>query len=123
MLSLNWCRTCWNCSRAEPSTRRPGRSRMRRFALCTLLCGVLLAQQSSRPPDPQNDDDQYRISVRVEEVVAPTLVFDRDGYYVNGLTGNQFHLFDNGKEQNINVDFSFIPISLVIAVQEIGRAS
>jgi VWFA-related protein len=87
---------------------------MRRIALCTLLCGVLLAQQSSRP---QNEEDQYKIEVRVEEVVAPTLVFDRDGFYVNGLERQQFHLFDNNKEQDVNVDLSYIPISLVIAVQ------
>ena len=50
-------------------------------------------------------------------VQAPVLVFDRDGNYVNGLQPHQFHLFDNGKEQNINVDVAYQPISLVICVQ------
>jgi VWFA-related protein len=50
-------------------------------------------------------------------VVAPTLVFDRDGGYVAGIRPDQFRLFDNGKEQNIQVDEAFVPISLVIAIQ------
>ena len=50
----------------------------------------------------------------VEVVQAPVLVFDRDGNYVDGLQPHQFHLFDNGKEQNINVDVAYQPISLVI---------
>jgi VWFA-related protein len=53
----------------------------------------------------------------VEEVTAPVLVFDRDGNYVNGLQPNQFHLFDNGKDQNIQVDVAYLPISLVICLQ------
>jgi len=53
----------------------------------------------------------------VDVVQAPVLVFDRDGNYVDGLQPNQFHLFDNGKEQNISVDVAYQPISLVICVQ------
>ena len=53
----------------------------------------------------------------VDYVVAPVLVFDRDGSYVNGIRKDQFRLFDNGKEQNIQVDETFVPISLVIAIQ------
>ena len=45
------------------------------------------------------------------------LVFDRDGDYVNGLQPDQFHLFDNDKEQNIHVDVAYQPISLVILMQ------
>ena len=57
------------------------------------------------------------IKTTVEVVQAPVLVFDRDGGYVDGLQPHQFHLFDNGKEQNINVDVTYIPISLVICLQ------
>ena len=45
------------------------------------------------------------------------LVFDRDDNYVNGLEPFQFHLYDNGKEQNIQVDVAYQPISLVIVLQ------
>ena len=37
------------------------------------------------------------------------------------LRPDQFHLFDNGKEQNIQVDVSFPPISMVIAVEANDR--
>jgi hypothetical protein len=36
---------------------------------------------------------------------------------VDGLQPFQFHLYDNGKEQNINVDVTYQPISLVIVLQ------
>jgi VWFA-related protein len=44
-------------------------------------------------------------------------VTDRNGTLVSGIQPNQFHLFDNGKEQNIRVDVAFQPISLVIVIQ------
>jgi len=59
--------------------------------------------------------------VPVRVVVAPVIVTDRDGDYIDGLQPNQFHLFDNDKEQEIKVDVAFQPISLVIAVQANDR--
>ncbi|MBM3776242.1 MAG: VWA domain-containing protein, partial [Acidobacteria bacterium] len=53
----------------------------------------------------------------VQIVTAPVTVIDRDGNYVDGLQPHQFRLFDNGKEQDIRVDVTFQPISLVILVQ------
>ena len=112
---------------------------MFRLVVVSLLCGLLLAQQSSTPPQsaqhppkeqlpaaqvstqaqpPQEPPpDSVTIHTSVEYVVAPTLVFDRDDQYVTGIRKDQFRLFDNGKEQNIQVDETFVPISLVIAIQ------
>src|SRR5580704_9688142 len=101
---------------------------MLRLGLVTLLCGLLLAQQSSTPPQPaqqvstpaqppQEPPPDNVIRTTVDYVVAPTLVFDRDGNYVTGIRKDQFRLFDNEKEQNIQVDETFVPISLVIAIQ------
>ncbi len=56
-------------------------------------------------------------TVGADYVSTPVLVFDRNGDYVAGIRPDQFRLFDNGKEQNINVDVTFTPISLVICVQ------
>ena len=50
-------------------------------------------------------------------VVAPTTVADRSGRYVNGLTEQDFQVYDNGRRVHAHVDVSFVPISLVIAVQ------
>jgi VWFA-related protein len=105
----------------------------RYFALIpvTLLC--LSAQQPPpaqippyKPPvedaskpvdlaDTQPDTLIERSTVSV--VQAPVTVTDRDGALVSGLRPNEFHLFDNGKEQNIRVDVAFQPISLVIVIQ------
>jgi VWFA-related protein len=85
---------------------------MPRVFFLSFLCGVLAAQQ---PQPPQENQPIFRGGVEV--VQAPVLVFDRDGNYVNGLQPPQFHLYDNGKEQNINVDVTYQPISMVICVQ------
>lgn len=97
-------------------------NRLSRRLFLSLTGASLLAQQqpTQQPPvqPPTEQADQplvFRESV--EEVTAPVLVFDHDGNYVNGLQPQQFHLFDNGKEQNIQVDVAYQPISLVICLQ------
>ncbi len=85
---------------------------MPRLFAIALLASVLLAQSRNEPtevPPP------FRVSTDL--VVAPVTVFDRSGSYVNGIQPEQFHLFDNDKEQNIHVDITYQPISLVIAIQ------
>jgi VWFA-related protein len=74
-----------------------------------LLCFAIAAQETQPPPP------AFRTTVDV--VVAPVTVLDEAGGFVNGLQPHQFHLYDNGKEQNISVDVSYQPISLVIAIQ------
>ena len=81
-------------------------------------------QQQTPPPEAQSLPTIFRGGVEV--VQAPVLVFDRDGNYVNGLQPFQFHLYDNDKEQNINVDVAYQPISMVIChsgQRARGRAS
>jgi VWFA-related protein len=53
----------------------------------------------------------------VDIVVAPTLVVDSQGQFVHGLKPSDFRLYDNKKLQNISVDVSFVPMSVVVAVQ------
>src|ERR1017187_9009677 len=91
---------------------------MRRLFLWMLLCGWLVAPPN-RAQQPQQPDQPptLKIGVTVENVVAPVLVFDKDGSYVNNIRPDQFHLYDNTKEQNISVDVVYQPISLVIAIQ------
>jgi VWFA-related protein len=96
-------RNVWNCMTL-------------RWLVAGLLAATLFAQgqQDSKPAD---DSPQYVIKVPVEEVVTPVSVVDRNGDNVDGLRPEQFHLFDNDKEQNIHVDVAFPAISLVIAVE------
>lgn len=74
---------------------------------------------SQQPSAPQSSDDDTRPTFvqTVKEVMAPVTVTDRDGKTVNGLTGLDFTLLDNGKPQAIMVDTLAHPISLVVAVQ------
>ena len=96
-----------------------------RLAPALLACGLLLSQQPAPSPAPAQAPQQPPQAPTgaptfrggVTEVVVPVTVLDRDGNYVNGLQPNQFRLFDNEKEQDIHVDVSYQPISLVIAVQ------
>src|SRR5437763_3476157 len=120
MLSWSWYRTC--SIYYEAALNMFDANRLSRRLFLSLTGASLLAQQQppQQPPvqPPAEQADQplvFRESV--EEVTAPVLVFDHDGNYVNGLQPQQFHLFDNGKEQNIQVDVAYQPISLVICLQ------
>jgi VWFA-related protein len=89
------------------------------LALASVLCLAANAQ-TNEPPKPIGSIGGSTIpggSVTVTNIVVPLTVHDRDGNIVNGLQPRQFHLSDNGKDQNIAVDVSYHPISLVIAIQ------
>jgi VWFA-related protein len=97
------------------------------------LCALLAGQQTEQKPDAKNDPklsvkqeqnagdalnmDLPKITVTTFNVVAPVLAWGYDGNTVGGLRADQFHLFDNGVEQQARVDVSFQPISLVIGIQ------
>lgn len=90
--------------------------------LRTLLPLSLCACLGAQAPDNQAPEiDQPIVRTTVTNIVAPVLVTNRNGEIVDGLQPNQFHLFDNGKEQNIQVDVSYQPISLVVAIQCTAR--
>ena len=94
---------------------------MLRSLILMSLAGMLLAQEPAQnPPPAQEEVPDLRITVHVQNVLAPVLVYDRDGNFVNGLAPDQFHLMDNNKEQNIHVDVAYQPISMVILVQANG---
>jgi VWFA-related protein len=56
-------------------------------------------------------------------VVAPTTVTDSKGKYVDAVLPEDLVLYDNGVRQPIQVDESFNPISLVVAVQTSANSS
>lgn len=81
---------------------------MMRKALLAL--GVFIAAAAQNTEDPT-------IRTQVSNVLAPTIVLDKDGGYVVGLKPYEFKLYDNDKLQDIKVDEIFAPISLVVAIQ------
>ncbi len=88
-----------------------------RSLLSALVASALLAQQPAPAPATQEQAPDVTFRSSVDMVVAPVLVTDSSGDFVDGLEPSQFRLFDNKKEQDIRVDVTFQPISLVIAIQ------
>ncbi len=80
---------------------------IRSLAAGLIALGIAAPQEVVQQP--------FRTNVNV--VVAPTVVTDHEGNFVNGLQPQQFRLSDNGKPQNIKVDIAWVSISLVVAVQ------
>ena len=100
------------------------------LAASILLCVPLFAQppaSSGPPPVLVSGSDQIpEISEPIDRttvttVVTPVLVTDQSGNIIDGLQPAQFHLWDNGREQNIHVDVAFQPISVVVAIECAGR--
>ncbi len=75
----------------------------------------------TQPPEGPGADDTI-LRVGTSEVHAPTTVLDRDGNFVSGLTASDFQIFDNDRPQKLRVDVSYIPISMVIAIQKSAQA-
>jgi len=104
---------------------------MKRIAFGLMVAVVALAQKSPapnpKPASPSASDNAPAIDAitsfqtTVQNIVAPVLVTDRDGNIVDALKPSQFHLYDNGVEQNISVDTSYMPISLVVAIEKSSR--
>jgi VWFA-related protein len=63
----------------------------------------------------QEADPVLRVSTIT--VVAPTSVRDSNNNFVNGLDVKDFILHDNGKMQDIRIDQSYLPVSLVLVIQ------
>lgn len=63
----------------------------------------------------QEASDVIRVTTR--NVIAPTTVKDRDGNFIHGLEIKDFVLRDNGKAQDIKIDQSYVPVSVVMVIQ------
>lgn len=93
-------------------------------AVPVLFLLTLAAQiHGQAPPGANSDAPEFGEPIRytLTNIIAPVLVTDRSGNIIDGLQGRQFHLFDNNKEQNIQVDVAFQPISLVVAIEASAR--
>ncbi len=75
------------------SSRRAVESRGVRAVLAVTLAAALVLNPAARGQEP--------IRVSVNEVIVPVTVADDKGRFVSNLVKSDFHLFDEGKEQNI----------------------
>jgi len=58
------------------------------------------------------------------QVMAPTTVLDKKtGEYIASLQAADFELFDNDRQQKLEVDVSYIPISLAVLVQKSAQTT
>ena len=87
---------------------------MRRRRLVACLAGMATAIGAGAWAQEGGDTV---FGTRVTNILAPTTVLDKDGNHVTGLKPSEFRLYDNDKLQDIRVDETFAPISLVVAVQ------
>lgn len=92
-----------------------------RLTFTVLLCAAASAQAPPGTSTEVPEVGEGIIRTTVTNIVAPTLVTDRAGNIIDGLQPAQFHLFDNKKEQNIQVDVTFEPISVVLAIEKSAR--
>jgi VWFA-related protein len=58
----------------------------------------------------------------VQLVVAPTVVTDRQGRFIRGLTEENLTLYDNNVPVKLHLDDVSLPISLVVAIQTTASA-
>jgi VWFA-related protein len=70
-------------------------SALRIAACCALATAPVLAQQQEQEPEPAP------IRVNVTEVVVPVTVTDQNGRFVTNLKQSDFHIYDEGVEQEI----------------------
>jgi VWFA-related protein len=82
---------------------------------CATLAIAGLAQVTKQESKPEESGSLFRTNV--QNIVAPVSVFGPNGEMMDNLQPSQFHLYDNGREQDIQVDTEFQPISLVIAIE------
>jgi len=94
------------------------------IAVPVLFLMAVAAQAPAQSQSSANTDvPEFGVPIRasVTNIIAPVLVTDRAGNIIDGLQPHEFHLFDNNKEQNIQVDVAFEPISLVVAIEASAR--
>lgn len=94
---------------------------MRTLPMAVLLTLGTLQLPAQAPPASNAPDNEAPIRVSVTNIVAPVLVTDRSGNIIDGLQPHDFHLFDNNKEQNIQVDVTYEPISMVVVIEKAAR--
>jgi len=92
------------------------------FSLVIVLSSfIVLAQETPQKLEKQDKDKDYTLSVVVEEVQLPISVLDKDGRPVNGLTKNDFAIFEDNVQQQIKIfKHEDIPLSLGLIIDNSG---
>jgi VWFA-related protein len=62
-----------------------------------------------------SNEEVFKISSNVNQVIVPVMVKDNNGRMVNGLLSRDFVIFEDGKKQNLNF-FTTDPFALSVAI-------
>lgn len=75
------------------------------------------SQQNQQRQDEQEVDEGDVISVSTDEVLLPVTVRDRSGRLINTLTREDFHVFEDGREQPLSdLALRQVPVDVVLMV-------
>jgi VWFA-related protein len=83
---------------------------------------VLIAQETPQQEQPQKQgNNDFTLSVDVELVQLPISVLDKEGRPVNGLTKDNFQVFEDSTQQQIKLfKHEDIPLSLGLVIDNSG---
>ena len=91
------------------------------FPLVICLFSVVLLAQERTQPQKNDKDKGYTLSVETLEVQLPISVLDREGRPVNGLTKENFQIFEDKVAQTIKTfRHEDIPLSLGLIIDNSG---
>ena len=90
-------------------------------AVILIGAGALVLAQAPQTPPSADEPPENLFKASTFNIIAPTLVTDKAGNIIDGLQPHDFRLFDNKREQDIHVDVTFLPISMVVAVEASAR--
>src|SRR5579863_9602333 len=81
---------------------------------------IVANPEYGRTPEAAGSDD-YRITVNVGLVVLPVVVTDGQGKAVAGLGQDSFHVFDDGRPQEISLfQAEDVPVTVGLVVDNSG---
>src|SRR5467141_1769485 len=91
------------------------------FALAIFISPLLLLAQDRAQPQKSQNDKGYTLSVETLEVQLPISVLDKEGRPVNGLSKENFQIFEDKVAQTIKTfRHEDIPLSLGLIIDNSG---
>src|SRR5438046_5758622 len=91
------------------------------FTVAIVLFSLVVCAQERRQPQKNQGDKGYTLSVETLEVQLPISVLDREGRPVNGLTKENFQIFEDKVQQTIKTfKHEDIPLSLGLIIDNSG---
>ena len=83
--------------------------------------GATMPQTQQQGQIAKSKNGGYTLTRNVDEVVLNATVIDGHGSLVNGLTADDFHIFEDGKPQNItSVQEQDVPVSIGLLIDNSG---